>query len=76
MTGDRDEKGAGEPRQAKGKKNAAALSAALRANLQRRKARERALRETAAARHESESEKASASGSDVVPQQPREGEGG
>jgi hypothetical protein len=35
-----------------GKKNAAALSAALRANLQRRKARERALRNAQEARHE------------------------
>lgn len=36
-------------RQGKGKKNAAALSAALRANLQRRKARERALQANDAA---------------------------
>ncbi len=52
MTRDRDEKAPGPPAppgQAKGRKNAAALSAALRANLQRRKARERALREGAAA---------------------------
>lgn len=51
MTRDRDEKAPrppAAPEQAKGKKNAAALSAALRANLQRRKVRERALREGAA----------------------------
>ncbi|PWB80485.1 MAG: hypothetical protein C3F11_17875 [Methylocystaceae bacterium] len=53
MIGDREEKAPRPPAeggQAKSRKNAAALSAALRANLQRRKARQRALRETEAAR--------------------------
>jgi hypothetical protein len=41
-------KGAGSGKIVSAKKNAAALSAALRANLQRRKARERAARANAA----------------------------
>ena len=48
MTKDRPEKGPSATKRAGSrKKNTAALSAALRANLQRRKARERALRTTA-----------------------------
>lgn len=48
MTRDRGETDEPPPAPIRTKKNAAALSAALRANLQRRKQRERALRETAA----------------------------
>lgn len=48
MTKDRPEKGPSASKRAGSrKKNTVALSAALRANLQRRKARERALRITA-----------------------------
>lgn len=58
MTRDRDESCPRPPaapgRAEKPKKNAAALSAALRANLQRRKARERALRENEASEQKPE----------------------
>jgi hypothetical protein len=47
MTKDKGEPSKPNQGQGAGKKNAAALSAALRANLQRRKARERALRTNA-----------------------------
>jgi hypothetical protein len=66
MTGDRGETGAPPPAPTRTKKNAAALSAALRANLQRRKQRERALRESAAAERKPESgEPANESGGEV-----------